>query len=129
MGQRELVQTVHQRRVSRVETNACFKCCKPIRRSPRIGQSDAKRSVCSSQIRANCERPLGLGACALMIAAREQCKSKAGVGFCVATIERDCAPRQCFFLALCPFRPAENGGKARYILPQTSDRDRWPVGR
>src|SRR5664280_1805347 len=47
-----------------------------------------------------------------MIAAREQRKSKAGVGFCVAAIERDRAPRQRFFPALCPFRPAEDGGKA-----------------
>jgi hypothetical protein len=47
----------------------------------------------------------------MMIAARDERKSKAGVGFCVATIERDCAPRQRFFLTLCPFRSAEDGGK------------------
>jgi hypothetical protein len=33
------------------------------------------------------------------------------VGFCVATIKCDCAPRQRFFLALCPLSPAEDGGK------------------
>jgi hypothetical protein len=45
------------------------------------------------------------------LAARDERKSKAGVGFCVATIECDCAPRQRFFLTLCPFRSAEDGGK------------------
>ena len=46
-----------------------------------------------------------------MIAAGEERKSEASVGFCVATIERDCASRQRFFLTLCPFRSAEDGGK------------------
>ena len=46
-----------------------------------------------------------------MIAARKKRKSKAGMGFRVAAIERDGAPRQRLFLTLCSFRPAEDGGK------------------
>src|SRR6266705_1406558 len=111
MRQCYLVQTVHQGRPTGVEPNACFECGYPFSWLPRVGQNHAERSVCSGQIRTYCQRPLGVVTGALMIAARDERKSKAGVGFCVATIERDCAPRQCFFLTLCSFRPAEDGGK------------------
>jgi len=33
------------------------------------------------------------------------------MGFCVAAIERDRAPRQFFFPSWCSFGPAEDGGK------------------
>src|SRR6516162_10745613 len=55
-----------------------------------------------------------------MIAAPVERNSKAGAGFRIATIERDRAPRQCFFRALCFFeiaglkqsaRSVEGGGK------------------
>ena len=44
--------------------------------------------------------------------AREQRKRKAGVSVRVAGIELDSTPRQCLFPRLCPFRPAEHGGKS-----------------
>ena len=42
---------------------------------------------------------LGFGLSPLIIAARLERDSKAGAGFRIVTIERDRAPRQCFFRA------------------------------
>src|SRR4029077_6139211 len=56
-------------------------------------------SVCIGQVRTYCERPLGFGLRPLMIAAPVERERKAGGGLRIATIERNRAPRQCFFRA------------------------------
>ena len=81
------------------------------------------------EIRSYCQCPLGFGPRRLMIAAPDERKGKARAGFCIATIERDGAPRRRFFRALsfrataCPERgpcAVERGGKAR-----VSPREEW----
>ena len=64
-----------------------------------MGQHHAERSVRIGQVWTDYQGALGFGLSPLIIAARVERDSKAGAGFCIATIERDGAPCQCFFRA------------------------------
>ena len=61
--------------------------------------SPPRFSVGIGQVRTYRQGSLGFGLPPLMTAARVEHNSKAGVRFCIATVERDRAPCQCFFRA------------------------------
>jgi hypothetical protein len=62
------------RRVTRVEPNARLEGDKPFFRMARIRKNNAQRSVSRRQIQAECQRPLGLGTRAPVIATRIECQ-------------------------------------------------------
>jgi hypothetical protein len=71
--------------------------------------------VCIGQVRTYCQGSLGFGLPPLMIAAPVERNTKAGVRFCIATIERDRAPCQCFFRASRLLEIARLKYKARSV--------------
>src|SRR6202040_3440593 len=70
--QRYVVQTQRQQRVAWIEPDACLERSEPLLRAAGKDQGSASPSVCASQVRGHCKRPLGLSKSAFTVATVQQ---------------------------------------------------------